>query len=241
MIAADGHHRHRATGCVTVHHPAPFPCLAAAAAMVIAGCGAVSPRYRTLEPPAGARAPAPAQAHEDDESRFAVTIRDDLAREDDRVVDLAAVRAEAATPTGATDSSRLQPTGIDRDRVLLDVVGYLGTPYRRGGASKDGVDCSGFTSQVYSTSMRLQLPRSTREQYAAGAGVEKEQLRFGDLVFFNTTGHAPSHVGIYIEDSLFAHASVTQGVTISSLESTYYKKRFVGARRVVEEPPGEQR
>jgi murein DD-endopeptidase / murein LD-carboxypeptidase len=66
--------------------------------------------------------------------------------------------------------------------------------------------------------------------------VEKEQLRFGDLVFFNTTGYAPSHVGIYIEDDLFAHASVTQGVTISSMESTYYRKRFVGARRVVEEP-----
>ena len=59
-----------------------------------------------------------------------------------------------------------------------------------------------------------------------------EELQFGDLVFFNTTGRSPSHVGIYLEDDLFAHASVTYGVTISSLESTYYRKRLVGARRV---------
>jgi cell wall-associated NlpC family hydrolase len=66
-----------------------------------------------------------------------------------------------------------------------------------------------------------------------GVEVERDSLQFGDLVFFNTTGRAPSHVGIYIEDYLFAHASVSSGVTISSLESTYYKGRYVGARRIV--------
>jgi cell wall-associated NlpC family hydrolase len=73
-----------------------------------------------------------------------------------------------------------------------------------------------------------------RAQYGVGSDVAKPDLQFGDLVFFNTTGRSPSHVGIYIEDDLFAHASVSYGVTISSLESTYYRKRYVGARRVVE-------
>jgi cell wall-associated NlpC family hydrolase len=63
--------------------------------------------------------------------------------------------------------------------------------------------------------------------------VEAESLMFGDLVFFNTTGTIPSHVGIYIEDDLFAHASVTNGVTFGSLEAEYYRERYVGARRIV--------
>ena len=80
----------------------------------------------------------------------------------------------------------------------------------------------------------MSLPRSARDQFRVGAVVDSDQLEFGDLVFFNTTGRSPSHVGIYLEDDLFAHASVTSGVTISSLESTYYKKRFLGARRLVQ-------
>jgi cell wall-associated NlpC family hydrolase len=78
------------------------------------------------------------------------------------------------------------------------------------------------------------LPRSTTGQYHEGVRVKRHELRFGDLVFFNTTGRRPSHVGIYIEDDLFVHASVNFGVTISSMESTYYKDRFVGARRIIE-------
>jgi hypothetical protein len=101
------------------------------------------------------------------------------------------------------------------------------------GNGKDGIDCSGFTSSVYSSAVKMSLPRSARDQFRVGSEVGSDQLEFGDLVFFNTTGRSPSHVGIYLEDDLFAHASVTSGVTISSLESTYFKKRFLGARRVV--------
>jgi cell wall-associated NlpC family hydrolase len=121
---------------------------------------------------------------------------------------------------------------LNRDKVLLDVVGFLGVPYVYGGNTKEGIDCSGFTAQVYHSAVKKKLPRSAREQYGSGIPVPASRLQFGDLVFFNTTGRVPSHVGIYIEDDLFAHASVTRGVTFSSLESTYYKKRFVGARRV---------
>jgi cell wall-associated NlpC family hydrolase len=114
------------------------------------------------------------------------------------------------------------------------VVRYLGVRYDYGGSSAEGMDCSGFTCQVYKNGARKEIPRSTIEQYRSGRRVSKEELRFGDLVFFNTTGESPSHVGIYLEDDVFVHASVVEGVTLSSLESTYYKRRFVGARRVLD-------
>jgi len=157
-------------------------------------------------------------------------------KEDDRKVDLNSVK-EKLTPKIPPPSSRysnITPTGINRDQVLLDVVSYLGTPYAYGGSTRNGIDCSGLTSTVYSSAINKQLPRSTRDQYQQGMRISKDKLQFGDLVFFNTTGRTPSHVGIYIEDDLFVHASVSYGVTISSLESSYYKKRFVGARRLVE-------
>jgi cell wall-associated NlpC family hydrolase len=98
---------------------------------------------------------------------------------------------------------------------------------------RDGMDCSGFTSRVYREASLPSLSRSTRDQFKQGRPVQRDSLRFGDLVFFNTTGDSPSHVGLFIEDDVFAHASVSFGVTLSSLQSTYYKERFVGARRVV--------
>lgn len=109
----------------------------------------------------------------------------------------------------------------------------LGIPYEYGGADAHGMDCSAFTAAVYRAALHVPLPRSTSAQYAEGEEVPRDRLRFGDLVFFNTTGESPSHVGIYIEDDLFAHASESYGVTISSMESAYYADRFIGARRIV--------
>jgi len=82
--------------------------------------------------------------------------------------------------------------------------------------------------------MNILLPRSSYEQSKMGAAVELSELKFGDLIFFNTTGERASHVGIYLGDDLFAHASVLLGVTISSLQSSYYVKRYECARRIVE-------
>jgi cell wall-associated NlpC family hydrolase len=129
------------------------------------------------------------------------------------------------------------PAGIERDRVLLDIVDLLGTPYRYGGSDRDGIDCSGFTARVYRGASLPALQRSTREQFRQGRPVQRDSLQFGDLVFFNTTGDSPSHVGLFIEDNVFAHASVTFGVTLSSLQSTYYRERYIGARRVVRQAP----
>jgi murein DD-endopeptidase / murein LD-carboxypeptidase len=119
--------------------------------------------------------------------------------------------------------------------MLLEIVGLLGTPYVYGGNGADGLDCSGFTMRVYGRSADRRLARSAEEQFYEGDAVEREDLRFGDLVFFTTSGRRASHVGIYIEDDLFAHASTTSGVTISSLESSYYAQRYVGARRIITE------
>jgi cell wall-associated NlpC family hydrolase len=133
----------------------------------------------------------------------------------------------------ATPGAAITPAGVDRDDILLDIVDLLGTPYRYGGNDRDGIDCSGFTSRVYREASLPSLSRSTRDQFRQGRPVERDSLQFGDLVFFNTTGNSPSHVGLFIEDDVFAHASVSFGVTLSSLRSTYYKERYIGARRVV--------
>lgn len=124
------------------------------------------------------------------------------------------------------------PLGF-REEVLLQVIKYLETPYKYGGNTENGIDCSGFTLQVYEKSTGIKLPRSAREQFAIGEKVERDDLAFGDLVFFNTRRRSnPGHVGIYIGDDQFIHSSTSLGVTISSLEEPYYKKRYVGARRV---------
>lgn len=190
-----------------------FHTTALAGALLLASCSGSSPRFRTVE---------------NEEARYAEKIRSEETREDDHKVDLTDFRNSVGSPyTYAT------PPGVDRDAVLLDVVSYLGVPYRYGGGSKNGIDCSGFTVNVYRSSLGITLPRTAGEQFQAGAAVPGDGLQFGDLVFFNTTGNGISHVGIYLEDDLFAHASVTYGVTISSLESSYYRKRYIGAKRVV--------
>lgn len=122
-----------------------------------------------------------------------------------------------------------------REKILFEVIKYLDTPYKYGGNSSKGIDCSAFTKQVFENSVTLDLPRSAREQYGVGEKISKDELKFGDLVFFNTRRrNNPGHVGIYLGDNQFVHASRTLGVTVSSLDEKYYKTRYTGARRVME-------
>ena len=195
------------------------------------GCSSSSPRFATT---GSEHRTAETRGDERGEFRFAAKIKAEEAREDDRKIDIGKTKERLqprTTPTGRY--TNVTPAGLNRDRVLLDVVSSLGVPYEHGGMSKEGMDCSGFTMYVYQNAAHRSLPRTVEGQFQAGREVEKDALQFGDLVFFNTTGESPSHVGIYIEDDLFAHASVSSGVTLSSLESTYYSRRYVGARRVV--------
>ncbi len=122
-----------------------------------------------------------------------------------------------------------------REKILLEVIKFLDTPYKYGGNSDRGIDCSAFTLQVFKNSLSLDMPRNTREQYRFGEKISQDELKFGDLVFFNTSRRSnPGHVGIYLGENQFAHASRSLGVIVSSLEETYYKKKYVGARRFIQ-------
>lgn len=121
------------------------------------------------------------------------------------------------------------------ERLLMTVINYLGTPYKFGGNSRKGIDCSAFTRTIFMETFNIELPRSTLEQIKIGIPVQRQELKFGDLVFFNTRRRQnPGHVGIYLWDDYFVHASTKFGVIVSSMSGGYYDKRFVGARRIEE-------
>jgi len=108
----------------------------------------------------------------------------------------------------------------------------IGIPYKFGSNSSKSTDCSGYVQRVFKF-IGIQLPRSAREQFTHGVAVDKENLSIGDLVFFRTYARFPSHVGIYLGNNLFIHASsFAKKVTIDSLNSSYYVKRFIGAKRL---------
>ncbi|QXE89141.1 C40 family peptidase [Geomonas subterranea] len=110
---------------------------------------------------------------------------------------------------------------------------YLGTPYRFGGEGADGIDCSSFVQQVFHAN-QIDLPRTAREQINVGSDVPPGELRKGDLVFFQTYATYPSHVGIYLGDGKMIHASSGKGeVTISDMNSDYYRPRYLGAKRII--------
>ncbi|OON41496.1 endopeptidase [Izhakiella australiensis] len=110
---------------------------------------------------------------------------------------------------------------------------WRGTPYRYGGMSRGGVDCSGFVYLTMRDRFALKLPRTTEAQTDIGTRIDKDDLLPGDLVFFKTgAGENGLHVGIYDTDNQFIHASTSQGVIRSSLNNVYWKKNFWQARRL---------
>jgi len=159
--------------------------------------------------------------------------------------------AQAAPPASAEDDiskfmaekglvSRLeqagQQVGNRASELVVNAMGFLGVPYRRGGNSADtgGFDCSGFVRAMYEQTIGLVLPRRANEQAAATAAIDKDQLQPGDLVFFNTMKHAFSHVGIYVGDGKFIHSPKPGAqVRVEDMGRSYWKTRFDGARRVL--------
>ncbi|MHB0912961.1 MAG: C40 family peptidase [Armatimonadota bacterium] len=117
--------------------------------------------------------------------------------------------------------------------IVQTAYAYRGTRYRRGGTGRNGFDCSGFTSFLYSTK-GVKLPHSAAGQFKCGKAVDKSSLVPGDLVFFqNTYKRGISHVGIYVGNGKFVHASTSRGgVREDSLNADYYRRKYAGARRI---------
>jgi cell wall-associated NlpC family hydrolase len=122
------------------------------------------------------------------------------------------------------------------DNQLLPYIDeWYGTRYKMGGTSKSGIDCSAFVQAIYLSAFAVNLPRTARDQFRNSRIISATELKEGDLVFFNTRGGI-SHVGIYLQNNKFVHASSTNGVKISDLFEPYYLKRYMGAGRI--EKPG---
>jgi len=123
----------------------------------------------------------------------------------------------------------------ERGMLVKVAKSFSGAPYHYGGDSVRGLDCSAYVKKIYEI-FEVQLPRCAREQYYAGVKIPNSELTTGDLVFFRTKKHLsyPTHVGIYIGDDRFIHASSyqKQGVKINALSEDYYARRFIGGVRV---------
>lgn len=132
-----------------------------------------------------------------------------------------------ASPVAASASTRQI-----KDKMYLQYQQWKGTPYRYGGLSKQGVDCSGFVHLTFAEQLGMKIPRSTRLLSQTGKEIGRDRLRAGDLVFFKTSVKV-RHVGIYVGNGKFLHASTKRGVIISNLSDSYWKARYWHARRLI--------
>ncbi len=217
----------------------------------MASCSSMKPVNTTYNRPVSSHAPAPNPVSTNKEVKFL----DDISVESGPS-SVNAVNAPSKSSSGKQSSSAnsflsrtasvekaselqlkyaiLLNTEVEllQDNLLLEHVDeWYGTRYRYGGTTKSGIDCSAFVQAVYLSAFALSLPRTAREQYRTSRIISATEVKTGDLVFFNTTGGI-SHVGIYLQNNKFVHASTSQGVTVSDMFDPYYLKRFIGIGRV---------
>lgn len=121
---------------------------------------------------------------------------------------------------------KVSPSTIKNIKLYTFIDQWTGTPYQYGGLSKKGVDCSGFCNVLYQEVYHKELPRTTKDLSKQIDKVKKTKLTEGNLVFFNIKGKKNAHVGVYLMNHKFVHASSSKGVIISSLENPYYKKAY---------------
>ncbi len=138
-----------------------------------------------------------------------------------------------ADPSKPVDLTKNLELKTDNVKLLkTKAYGFLGIRYRFGGSSRNGIDCSSFVQQVF-REMEVSLPRTAREQFEVGNEVSPGDLQKGDLVFFRTYARFPSHVGIYLGNNKMIHASSrNRQVVISTMDTPYYRARFIGAKRI---------
>lgn len=151
------------------------------------------------------------------------------------------------TPTERVDRGLPEPEGSRGRAAVIDpapisqspalalvstALALRGTPYRNGGSDTEGFDCSGFTRFVFAQH-GVHLPREVRDQFQLGEKIDRDDVAPGDLVFFNTSSHGPSHVAIAVGRDEFVHAPSSRGVVrIEHLSSQYWARRLIGVRRV---------
>ncbi len=120
-------------------------------------------------------------------------------------------------------------------RLVRVVEDHLDVPYKWGGTTRAGMDCSAFVRAIFRKTYGIELPRTSKQIYRVGHPVSRRKdLKPGDLVFFRNTSSGPgiSHVGVYLSKGSFAHVGMSTGATITSLDHPYFHRRYVGARRV---------
>ncbi|MBI4698633.1 MAG: C40 family peptidase [Nitrospirae bacterium] len=154
--------------------------------------------------------------------------------EDVNIVKVQPAAAVAEEIKALSESPEIKTISM-REKLSLFAQKMMGIPYKFGSSTFMGIDCSAYVQKVFSLA-GVPLPRTAREQFALGQPVNKEDLTIGDLVFFQTYASFPSHVGIYMGNRLFIHASkLYKGVTIDSLDTPYYFNKYIGAKRLLAE------
>lgn len=163
---------------------------------------------------------------------------------EDSGTDQVIVSYEKSKVTGSTrreNKEKITPVTLvvdtvssDHSALFAEIDSWMGTPYRYGKHEKSlGTDCSGFTMEIYDKVFGIKLNRSSEGQVANTVEIKPKDLQIGDLVFYVTRGQRISHVGIYVGNNKFVHATTSRGVIISDMDEDYYKKRYVRSGRVI--------
>jgi probable lipoprotein NlpC len=134
------------------------------------------------------------------------------------------------------DTTCIDTIGNHQRTITEEINRWSNVRYKYGGMSPKGIDCSGFTYKVFQKALNLTLPRTSREQSLVGDEITKDELAFGDLLFFYSKSKRSkriNHVGIYVGDGNFVHSRIRRGVGMDSLEKSYYAKHFAVAKRII--------
>ena len=136
------------------------------------------------------------------------------------------------TPTEFKDKLGLSNSDIKKSKLYSFINDWYAVPYKFGGCQKSGVDCSCFTLNLYENVYGKKIPRTSTDLFNACEKIKLEKAKEGDFIFFKIKSSSVSHVGIYLENNQFVHASTSKGVVVNSLSEDYYKKYFFSAGKL---------